>query len=255
MIGRLIGLIAGQGIAGVVSVALGLALSGSLVANWLKDRELRAERAAHLATRIRADSLAIEWAVTRARADGWTATFGVASPDSLQARIEAASQRFATDLAESNVEAEQLAVVVSVLRDSIESAGQVTVAPAVDSAGVVSGVWEGEIAEDLLEGHWLFRLPAAALGLAYEARCPVDLVSTRGGDGRVVVFGRGSDPRCTPEIAELFVDPPAPVIVERGRSWWWRGLDMGIGAGALWLLQRATGSEPPDGSGSTGLLR
>ena len=212
MIARLLALLLGPGLGFTFAGAI---LVGSLFNNWRHGRQIRALQAELVSTKIQRDSLAVEWAVARARADGWTIEFGVVSPDSLRARLEERDARLAADLSASNIRAEQLVGVVAVLRDSVASVGQVVQTPVVDTAGVVTGVWEGEVVDDLLTGHWLFRLPEVAMGLAVEARCPADLLMTRSGDGRTEVFARGRDPRCTPEIESLFVDPPPPVIEYR----------------------------------------
>lgn len=184
-------------VTGVVTIA-------SLLTLWSSQCSLGSAREQATRAEMERDSLAADAAAARAAADGWEVKFGVDSPEDLVLLLDSIDRRFAEDLRASNVRVEALAEVVSVLHDSIASVGEVVEVVRVDSVtGAVTGAWEGEIDDDLISGNWRFRLPAAEIRLSLVARCPARLVLSQSGDGRMLIFARGSDPRCAPEISTL----------------------------------------------------
>lgn len=180
-----------------------------LAVGWLSWRLEAAERATDAAARTR-DSLLIEEAAERARADGWETRFGEETErlDNLLGERDRIADALRESLRQANARILSLTDVVATLKDSLRS-----VATAVDTteAGVVS--YAGGIADGLLTGTWRFLPPE--LALAYSVSVPLEIVTSEGGDGRWLVTARATDPRASVEVSGFWFDPPPPVQVQR----------------------------------------
>ena len=214
-----------------VAVVMGALWLGALgEAADLRELKIEAE--------LERDSLAADAAAERARAEGWSVTFGVDDPELLEATLDSIEAegdslglevgRLRTDLEASRVRLSLVAVVVATLQGELESIGQ-TEELAPDSS-VVS--FAGEIDEAPLSASWVCRVPTRALELAYGVRITGELIQGESGDGRPIVFARATTPHTILELEDLIVDLPEPVVERRGPSWYWIPIAFLSGLGA-----------------------
>ncbi len=209
------------------------------VGGILLNSSLQAARAERDSYRFARDSLELQADSAWSVANGWSVTVGTESPENLLDSLASVDSVRARRLSESNVRVTRLTRVVSVLRDSLQSMGQV-VQPAQDSTGAISGAWAGRFADDLFSATWSFRLPEMRMGLVVEAaQCPMVLVATEAGD-RTQVSAVGRDPRCTPDVEQVFIDRLPPQVVVRNPSFFSRLQRAVIWSSAGYLLGRVS---------------
>ncbi len=172
------------------------------------------------------DSLLIDNAAEAARADGWATRFAdtTRSIAGLLAAQDSQARALSRSLEAAHAHETMLAELVAGLKDSLTS-----VASSVDTIAGGQVRYSGALDDGLLTGSWRFLAPA--LSLDYSARVPIQIVTSRGGDGRWLITARATDPRASVEVQQAVINPPPPVIERRGPSWWWV-----LGAlGAGWL--------------------
>lgn len=182
-----------------------------------------------------ADARAADAAAERARAEGWVVETGFASPGALDAYLDsltaAGDSQVATlrdDLQASRVRIEQLTGLVATLRGEIQSQATET---ETDSTGTVTR-YAGDFEDGPLEGVWTFHVEQELMELIWRAQIRAELLSSRTGDGRTMVFARSPDPRVELEVDRLFLDPQEPVVEQTGLSWYWIPVAALVGVGA-----------------------
>lgn len=164
------------------------------------------------AEEVRADSLAAEMAVERARADGWVVLFAEET-EHLGRIIEekdSAYARLLQDYEASNITIHTYMELLTEAEGTIESLGTRADSLPLCESGEPRGSWEGSFDDGLLSAFWWFGLPEAALGMDYSAIIPGELIQGHAGDGRTVVNARGLHPRATLNIPAVYVDPLPP---------------------------------------------
>ena len=170
--------------------------------------KLKRAEAVATANAMARDSLAIDAAKVRAERDGWKARFGETA--NVGAQLESSderSRRLAHSLAEANAEIVSLTKINATLSDSMT-----VLAASQDTADSGEVTYRGQINDGLLTASWRFTAPA--LGLDYSASVPVEIVTSRGGDGRWLVTARATDPRASVSVPAFYIDPPDPMTVQ-----------------------------------------
>lgn len=194
-----------QRLSGILIV--GLIIFG-VVSQWrLGQAKAEAER-----FRTVADSIAADAAIDLIQRDSvWEARLAEETDrlgDMLAAR-DSATRRLRDQLEDANIRVGLLSEVVASARGELVSIGE-----RLDSATtpVPAGTWGGDLADELLTGTWLFRLPEVEHTLDYSVTIPGELVVSETGDGRTLVLARATSERASLDIGRVFVDPPPPVV-------------------------------------------
>lgn len=202
-----------------------------LALGWLWTRLEAAESREAAAAHAR-DSLLVEEAAERARADGWIAQFGEETErlGKILGRRDSIAAALRESLERANARILSLTNVIATLEDSVTS-----LASRVDTTEAGEVAYRGGIADGLLTGTWRFLPPE--LSLAYSVSVPLEIVTSEGGDGRWLVTARATDPRASVAVDGFWFDPPPPVQVARCtlRQTAWR---VGIGILAGYGLAR-----------------
>ena len=218
----------------VASVVLFLGIGASHgIASWklnaANDRAIELER--------QRDSLAIEGAAERSRADGWVVAFADTTKvlrDALAGRDDQIS-RLVSDLQASGARVASLMSVVASAESQIQG-----LAAARDTLNSIPEWWTGQVDDGLLTGGWRFDRIPERFGLNYNVEVPMELISSEGGDGRWLVTGRSEDPCVSLLFSEVLVEPRPPVVEMRcamptkGK---WFLVGSGFGA-AVWEIFR-----------------
>lgn len=168
---------------------------------------------------LRADSIAFEGVLDRAR-DDWAIAAGEREAD-LTARLaqerDSAVAALAGDLQAARGRVRQAVGLQAAAEGRLRAVADSLSLLAPDPDSVAGTFDDGQ-----LIGAWSYLYGPRELVIPwYRATFGAELYTIEGGDGRVAVAARATDPRVTLDVTRLVFDPPEPVTVRKSS---WRGL-------------------------------
>lgn len=200
----------------LIPAAVVLALLVSLL-SWGARGHRNADR-----QRTRADSLATEILLERARADGWEA---VAADTAVQLlELLAASDSQAASLARELEAARARPVSRTVVVASSE--GETTADLDPEASSPDSTIYR--VDDGPLSGVITVWADSAAARLDWEIEISAELIHAEGPDRRGMVFARSTDPRVSLAVPELAWSPPPPPPGPSRLRWLVAGLAIGV---------------------------
>lgn len=224
----------------IVTTILGALVLLLLVLYFGKVLELSGLEAENSQLSIRADSIAAEAAAARAEAEGWEVRFAEADPEGMERALSEQGEelrRLSADLRASRVRIESLSRVIAEGSGSGETDVEVVEEESLAELSPPSQELRGEIRDEVLTLDWRLRPNPFRFSYDYSVSLPCELLSSRTGDGRLMVTARSLIPEVAScRVDDLVFDPLPPEVLRKTD---WRGAFKwaSIGAGILCLFK------------------